>query len=256
MRRSTATASAASRGHPRSRAARRQAARPAFPPRHQPAPAHCQPSWGPRRAHRAGGRPGPGRADASALLQRKAARVIAIERDPRCIEALGELVGAAEGRLLVVEADALAVDLASIADGQTMTIVANLPYNVGTALLIRWLDQLAIIDGMTLMFQREVADRLTATPGGKDYGRLSVLVQWLCRSERLINLPAKAFVPRPQGRLLDRRSHAARPASLPCGQADSRTRPGGGLRPTPKDAAHQPEIPDRRSQEDAECSFA
>ena len=141
--------------------------------------------------------PGPGGLT-RALLQGGAARVIAIERDPRCIVALDELVVAAEGRLIVIEADALAVDLDSIDSGDKLTIVANLPYNVGTAMLVRWLDQLARIDGMTLMFQREVAERLTARPSSKSYGRLSVLAQWLCRVERLINLPAKAFVPPPK----------------------------------------------------------
>lgn len=141
--------------------------------------------------------PGPGGLT-RALLESGAEHIVAIERDRRCIEALDELVSAAEGRLTVVEADALVVDLASLDRGGKLTIVANLPYNVGTALLIRWLDGLDSIESMTLMFQREVAERLTAAPGCKTYGRLSVLVQWLCRAERLINLPAKAFVPPPK----------------------------------------------------------
>ncbi|MEM8950744.1 MAG: 16S rRNA (adenine(1518)-N(6)/adenine(1519)-N(6))-dimethyltransferase RsmA [Pseudomonadota bacterium] len=141
--------------------------------------------------------PGPGGLT-RALLQSKAERVIAIERDPRCIEALDELVTASEGRLTLIEADALTVDLDQVAGGEKLSIVANLPYNVGTPLLLRWLDQLDSIEAMTLMFQREVADRLTASPRTKSYGRLSVLVQWLCQAERLINLPAKAFVPPPK----------------------------------------------------------
>lgn len=141
--------------------------------------------------------PGPGGLT-RALLQSGAGRVIAIERDPRCIEALGELTAAADGRLTVIEADALTVDLASVAGGDRLNIVANLPYNVGTALLLRWLNRLDTIENMTLMFQREVAERLTASPRTKSYGRLSVLVQWLCKAERLINLPAKAFVPPPK----------------------------------------------------------
>lgn len=141
--------------------------------------------------------PGPGGLT-RALLQSGTERVIAIERDPRCIEALNELVVASEGRLTLIEADALTVDLAAIADSDRLTIVANLPYNVGTALLLRWLDHLQRIESMTLMFQREVAERLTASPRSKSYGRLSVLVQWLCKAERLINLPAKAFVPPPK----------------------------------------------------------
>lgn len=141
--------------------------------------------------------PGPGGLT-RALLEGGAAEVIAIERDPRCIEALGELIQASEGRLSVIEADALTVDLASLEKQGKLTIVANLPYNVGTALLLRWLDQLGEIEAMTLMFQREVADRLIAKPRSKDYGRLSVLIPWLCMTERLINLPAKAFVPPPK----------------------------------------------------------
>ncbi len=141
--------------------------------------------------------PGPGGLT-RALLASGATRVIAIERDPRCIEALQELVASSEGRLTLIEADALNVDLAEISEGRQLCIVANLPYNVGTALLLRWLDQLVHIESMTLMFQREVADRLIARPRSKEYGRLSVLVQWLCEVERLIHLPAKAFVPPPK----------------------------------------------------------
>ncbi|MEL6961830.1 MAG: 16S rRNA (adenine(1518)-N(6)/adenine(1519)-N(6))-dimethyltransferase RsmA [Pseudomonadota bacterium] len=141
--------------------------------------------------------PGPGGLT-RALLASGASHVVAIERDPRCIEALQELVMAFEGQLTLIEADAMEVDLAMIRPEQRLTIVANLPYNVGTALLLRWLDQLVHIESMTLMFQREVADRLIAQPRSKDYGRLSVLVQWLCTTERLLHLPAKAFVPPPK----------------------------------------------------------
>lgn len=140
--------------------------------------------------------PGPGGLT-RALLSSEAARVIAIETDPRCIEALHELRDEAGGRLEVIEADALKVDLYGLSD-QPMIIVANLPYNVGTPMLLRWLDQLDRIGSMTLMFQREVADRLIATPGSRSYGRLSVIVQWLCAVERLMNLPGKAFVPPPK----------------------------------------------------------
>jgi 16S rRNA (adenine1518-N6/adenine1519-N6)-dimethyltransferase len=141
--------------------------------------------------------PGPGGLT-RAVLKTDAKRVIAIERDPRCIGALSELVEAAEGRLTLIQADALEADLAELADGQKFAIVANLPYNVGTALLLRWLDQLDHVSSMTLMFQREVADRLLAKPGNRSYGRLSVLIPWLLEIERLINLPAKAFVPPPK----------------------------------------------------------
>ncbi len=140
--------------------------------------------------------PGPGGLT-RALLASKADRIIAIETDPRCIEALGELTATAEGRLQVIEGDALRLRLETLGD-EPLTIIANLPYNVGTALLLRWLDQLSHITSMTLMFQREVAERLTAAPGNRSYGRLSVIVQWLCKVERLMNLPGKAFVPPPK----------------------------------------------------------
>ena len=140
--------------------------------------------------------PGPGGLT-RALLDAGAARVIAIERDPRCIAALQELVLAADGRLGLIEADALTLDLAGL-DAGRVSVVANLPYNVATPLLLKWLGQLQLIDRMTLMFQREVGLRLGAPPGGRAYGRLSVLVQWLCEVQILMHLPARAFTPPPQ----------------------------------------------------------
>lgn len=140
--------------------------------------------------------PGPGGLT-RALLATDAKRVIAIERDPRCIEALSELSLDSGDRLQIIEADALDVRLEELGS-EPLSIVANLPYNVGTALLLRWLDQLVHVRSMTLMFQREVAERLTAAPQSRSYGRLSVIVQWLCNVERLLNLPAKAFVPPPK----------------------------------------------------------
>jgi 16S rRNA (adenine1518-N6/adenine1519-N6)-dimethyltransferase len=140
--------------------------------------------------------PGPGGLT-RALLDAGARRVIAIERDPRCIAALGELAAGAGGRLRLIEADALALDLAEVSP-ERVSIVANLPYNVATALLIRWLGQLERIERLTLMFQREVALRIAAPPGGRAYGRLSVLAQWLCEVGCLMHLPARAFVPPPK----------------------------------------------------------
>jgi 16S rRNA (adenine1518-N6/adenine1519-N6)-dimethyltransferase len=140
--------------------------------------------------------PGPGGLT-RALLEAGAGRVLAIERDPRCIAALSELGAAAGGRLRVIEADALALDLRAL-DEPRVTIVANLPYNIGTALLLHWLGRLERIETMTLMFQREVAERLVARPGGRDYGRLSVLTQWLCEVRTVMHLPARAFVPPPK----------------------------------------------------------
>ncbi|HUC73109.1 MAG TPA: 16S rRNA (adenine(1518)-N(6)/adenine(1519)-N(6))-dimethyltransferase RsmA, partial [Stellaceae bacterium] len=126
-----------------------------------------------------------------------AARVVAIERDPRCLAALGELAAAFPGRLEVVAADALDLDLAALAPAPRK-IVANLPYNIATVLLLGWLDQIRAFDGLTLMFQREVALRLTAVPRTKSYGRLSVLTQWVAEARILFDVPARAFVPPPK----------------------------------------------------------
>jgi 16S rRNA (adenine1518-N6/adenine1519-N6)-dimethyltransferase len=140
--------------------------------------------------------PGPGGLT-RALLATPAAHVIAIERDPRCLQALRELAEAADGRLQLIEADALSIDLAGLTTDQ-LTVVANLPYNIGTPLLLRWLDRLDRLERLTLMFQREVAARIVAPPGSRVYGRLSVLVQWLCEARCLMHLPARAFVPPPK----------------------------------------------------------
>jgi 16S rRNA (adenine1518-N6/adenine1519-N6)-dimethyltransferase len=140
--------------------------------------------------------PGPGGLT-RALLATDAARVVAIERDPRCIAALGELGAAAPGRLEVIEADALAFDPARLGR-ERFVAVANLPYNVGTALLLKWLDDIERFERLCLMFQREVAERLAAAPGSPAYGRLSVIAQWLCEVRLLLHLPGRAFVPPPQ----------------------------------------------------------
>ena len=140
--------------------------------------------------------PGPGGLT-RALLAAGAARVIAIERDHRFVDALQELVADSGGRLHLIEADALTVALAGLAE-ERLSVVANLPYNIATPLLLLWLDQLERIEAMTLMLQREVAERLVASPGSGAYGRLSVLAQWLCEVRRLMHLPARAFVPPPR----------------------------------------------------------
>ena len=141
--------------------------------------------------------PGPGGLT-RALLAAGAARVVAIERDPRFVAHLRALETEAEGRLRVIEADALTVDPSDWAEGAPIRIVANLPYNVATPLLFGWLDRLDAIDLMVLMFQKEVALRLVAPPGGADYGRLAVMAQLLCRVERLFDLPPAAFTPAPK----------------------------------------------------------
>ena len=145
---------------------------------------------------------GPGPGGLTRSLLREGAQVLAIEVDGRALEALAELGRRAEGRLIAVEADALKLDLQSCAQAHGLPppyrIVSNLPYNIGTPLLVRWLHDLADIERMVLMFQREVAERLTARPASKAYGRLSVLTQWLCEAEPLFGVPAAAFTPPPK----------------------------------------------------------
>jgi len=144
--------------------------------------------------------PGPGGLTRS-LLAAGARRVIAVERDERCLAALAELAAAYPGRLETRAGDALEVALAGLGD-PPRRVVANLPYNVSTALLTGWLDEIArapqVVASLTLMFQQEVADRLVARPRSKDYGRLSVLTQWLCEAQVLFNVPKSAFTPPPK----------------------------------------------------------
>ncbi len=143
--------------------------------------------------------PGPGGLT-RALLAEGAQRVIAIERDARCRPALDEITAAAGGRLTIVEADALAVDFADLAPNGAI-LVANLPYNIATPLLTGWISTQPWppwYAGLTLMFQREVAERITAAPGTKSYGRLSVLCQWRCTCTIVMGLPARAFTPPPK----------------------------------------------------------
>jgi 16S rRNA (adenine1518-N6/adenine1519-N6)-dimethyltransferase len=140
--------------------------------------------------------PGPGGLT-RALLAAGAHRVVAVERDRRCVEALGSLVAAFPERLRVVEANALTVDDGALVEAPAM-VVANLPYNIGTALLLKWLEAPGRFRSLTLMFQKEVAARLTASPGTKDYGRLSIRTQWLCETRRLFDVNPKAFTPPPK----------------------------------------------------------
>ena len=140
--------------------------------------------------------PGPGGLT-RALLDEGAARIVAIERDPRCLAALGELATRYPGRLEIVDGDALTLDPAALAPAPRR-IVANLPYNIATALLLKWLDRVDGYESLTLMFQREVAERLVAAPRSAAYGRLSVLVQWLCTARILFEVPPRAFTPPPK----------------------------------------------------------
>jgi 16S rRNA (adenine1518-N6/adenine1519-N6)-dimethyltransferase len=144
--------------------------------------------------------PGPGGLTRS-LLQAGAKSVSAVEFDSRAVGALQALVEAADGRLRVVEADALSVDMATLAEAPRV-IVANLPYNIATPLLTGWLGRWAVdpdfLQGMLLMFQKEVAGRITAQVGTKAYGRLTVLCQALCAVRQVYVLPPSAFTPPPK----------------------------------------------------------
>jgi 16S rRNA (adenine1518-N6/adenine1519-N6)-dimethyltransferase len=140
--------------------------------------------------------PGPGGLT-RALLLSEAARVLAVEIDMRAVAAVNELAASMPGRLTVVSADALTLDLTTLA-AAPRAIVANLPYNVGTPLLIKWLAQAGAYQAMTLMFQREVAERICAAPDTGAYGRLSVLAQWLCDVAIMMVVPASAFSPPPK----------------------------------------------------------
>ena len=144
--------------------------------------------------------PGPGGLT-RALLTEGAPHVVAIEKDRRCLAALADLEATYPGRLEVIEADALDIDASALGTAPRR-IVANLPYNVATALLLRWLGDIgrdpAAFAGFALMFQKEVAARLAARPRSKDYGRLTVVTQWLCEVRALFHVPARAFTPAPK----------------------------------------------------------
>ena len=145
--------------------------------------------------------PGPGGLT-RALLEEGAAKVVVVERDPRFADLLQELAEAASDRLTVLQADALEVDQAAVmaehAPGLPVRVVANLPYNIATPLLIDWLTGDFQPTSMTLMFQKEVADRIAAPCAAEAYGRLSVLAQSLARAEVVMRLSARAFTPPPK----------------------------------------------------------
>ena len=140
--------------------------------------------------------PGPGGLTRALLLEH-AAHVIAIEKDRRASAVLSSLSVAAGDRLTLIEADALTSPIWELGTAPRR-IIANLPYNIATTLLIQWLAHASCFDSMTLMFQREVAERITARPGEAAYGRLSVLTRWLADAEILFDVPASAFVPPPK----------------------------------------------------------
>ncbi len=146
---------------------------------------------------------GPGPGGLTRALLESGARVIAVERDARCFDLLAELGAAYPGLLDVIGADALRIDERTFPGADyPIRIVANLPYNISTELLIKWLvanhEEAPLWRTMALMFQKEVADRILAAPGSKTYGRLSVISQAASRPQRAFDLPARAFTPPPK----------------------------------------------------------
>ncbi len=144
--------------------------------------------------------PGPGGLTRSLLLS-PAKRVVAIEFDPRSVSAITELKAVYGDKLDVIHSDAMKIDITSVTKAPR-AIVANLPYNISVLLLVKWLEHIrtdnSVVDFMSLMFQKEVADRILATHGSKTYGRISVMAQWLCKTKRLFDLPPSAFTPPPK----------------------------------------------------------
>ncbi|TAH32829.1 MAG: 16S rRNA (adenine(1518)-N(6)/adenine(1519)-N(6))-dimethyltransferase RsmA [Alphaproteobacteria bacterium] len=144
--------------------------------------------------------PGPGGLTRALFLE-GAKHVVAIEKDYRCIEALQQIAAHTDAKLDIRNEDALEVKIADIGPAP-IKIIANLPYNIATPLLLEWLHEIYAVPGkisdMILMFQREVADRIIAVPRTKDYGRLSVISQWLCHVKPLFTLPPQAFTPAPK----------------------------------------------------------
>jgi len=143
--------------------------------------------------------PGPGGLTRG-LLAEGARKVLAVEKDSRCIPALQEIAAAYPGRLEIIQGDALQIDPLAHLTGP-VRIAANLPYNIGTELLVRWLtpqDWPPFWQSLTLMFQREVAERIVAQPGSKAYGRLAILAQWRCDARIVMSLPPEAFTPPPK----------------------------------------------------------
>jgi 16S rRNA (adenine1518-N6/adenine1519-N6)-dimethyltransferase len=158
--------------------------------------------------------PGPGGLTRS-LLASTAASVTAIELDRRAVGAMAELAETTDGRLRLIEADALAVDLVAVAPPPRQ-VIANLPYNVASPLLVGWLRQAASFERLTLMFQQEVAERICAEPNTPAYGRLSVLTQWTCEARIVLRLPPTAFTPPPKvwSAVVSLTPHAVQPDPL------------------------------------------
>jgi 16S rRNA (adenine1518-N6/adenine1519-N6)-dimethyltransferase len=173
--------------------------------------------------------PGPGGLT-RALLESEAADVTVVEVDPRAVAAMRELAER-DPRLRVVAADALATDAAALVPPPRQ-IVANLPYNIATPLLVGWLRHADAFERLTLMFQQEVAERICAAPDTPAYGRLSVLAQWTCRTELLLRIPPSAFVPPPKvfSAVVGFTPHAMQPAPALFAQMERLTAAAFGQR--------------------------
>lgn len=160
--------------------------------------------------------PGPGGVT-RAILENGAKHVTAIEKDERCLELLQDIQAAFPERLNVLNADALNVAADQLGSAPR-SVIANLPYNVGTLLLTGWLKRINAFSSLTLMFQKEVAERLAARPKTPGYGRLSIITQWLCETEILFYVPPSCFVPPPKVTsavvFLKPRAHPLAPAKL------------------------------------------
>ncbi|QIQ85582.1 16S rRNA (adenine(1518)-N(6)/adenine(1519)-N(6))-dimethyltransferase RsmA [Erythrobacter sp.] len=144
---------------------------------------------------------GPGPGGLTRALLRAGARVTAIEMDRRCLPALAELSEAFPGQLTVIEGDAMKLDHGEVMDGEPFAVLSNLPYNVGTALFVKWLSGEGwppAWTSLTLMFQREVAERIVAAPGTSAYGRLAVLAQWRAEARLAMKVHRSAFTPPPK----------------------------------------------------------
>lgn len=160
---------------------------------------------------------GPGPGGLTRALLRAGARVTAIEMDRRCLPALAELGDAFPGQLRVVEGDALKIDQAELMGHEPFAVLSNLPYNVGTALFVRWLggqDWPPLWTSLTLMFQQEVAQRIVAQPDSSAYGRLAVLAQWRAEAKLAMKVHRSAFTPPPK--VMSAIVHVA-PAAMPEG---------------------------------------
>ena len=140
---------------------------------------------------------GPGPGGLTRALLDQGATVIAIEKDERCLDALADVSEAWPGRLEIIKSDALKLDVSAL--GETpRRVIANLPYNIGTELLVRWLSKPEAFTSLTVMIQKEVAERIAAGPGTKIYGRLSVLAGWRWKVTRALDVPPEAFTPPPK----------------------------------------------------------